>query len=250
VALVAALAVTLVAALIISEIAVETGSSVHDLPPAVDILTTVFQDAALIVAALLFARIYGRPTPSDFGLRPVSLRSAGRVMVAAWGAFWVFSLIWGAALNLHEKDDLPSQLGADQGTVALVAVLILVTVIAPVAEEVFFRGFFFKALSNWRGPIPAAVITGLVFGAIHAGPTPAGFLVPLAFLGFALCLVYRRIGSLLPCIALHCLNNSLAFGVLEHWRWWQVIALMAGVTTTVVGGLASVSQRAAQTAPA
>jgi membrane protease YdiL (CAAX protease family) len=250
VALVAALVATVVAAVLIGGLAAATGASLDDPPPAVTILTTVFQDAALIGAALVFAGLAGRVSPADFGLRPVRMRVAAGALLTAWGGFFLFTAIWAAALNLHEKEDLPSQLGADQGTVALVAVIVLVTAIAPIAEEFFFRGFFFTALSNWKGPLPAAVITGIVFGAIHTGSAPVGFLVPLAVLGFALCLVYRRTGSLLPCIALHCLNNSLAFGVSEGWTAWQVLALMGGVTATVVGGLASVSQRAAQPAPA
>ena len=58
----------------------------------------------------------------------------------------------------------------------------LVAVVAPIAEEFFFRGFFFGALRNWRGLWPAAIITGLVFGAIHVGSAEAAFLLPLALL--------------------------------------------------------------------
>ena len=53
------------------------------------------------------------------------------------------------------------------------------------------------------------------------------FLVPLAFFGFVLCLIYARTGSLYPCIALHCANNSIAFGVSQHWTW-QIAVLFAG----------------------
>ena len=45
---------------------------------------------------------------------------------------------------------------------------------------------------------PAAIITGLVFGGVHAGSAPVVDLVPLAGLGFGLCLLYRYTGSLYP----------------------------------------------------
>jgi hypothetical protein len=105
-------------------------------------------------------------------------------------------------------------------------VALLVAVIAPVAEEFFFRGFFFGALRNWKGPWPAAVITGLVFGGIHAGSSDPAYLVPLAGFGFALCALYVKTGSLYPCIGLHCANNSVAFGVTQNWSW-QIPALFA-----------------------
>jgi hypothetical protein len=99
-------------------------------------------------------------------------------------------------------------------------------VVAPICEEFLFRGYIFTALRNWRGTLPAALITGLVFGGVHYGSAPTLDLVPLAALGFGLCLLYRYSGSLYPCMIAHSLNNSIAFGSLESWDFWQVIALM------------------------
>jgi membrane protease YdiL (CAAX protease family) len=227
VALLAGLAGAIFGAILIGVVAAALGSSIDDSPPGVEIGATFFQDASLIVSALLFARLARRPRPEDFGLRPVRLWTAAKGIVIGWVTFYVFSAIWVAALSLHEKDDLPKELGADKSSVALAAVAVLVCVVAPIAEEFFFRGYFFTALRNWRGPWPAAILTGIVFGGIHAGSAPAGFLVPLMFLGFVLCILYWRLGSLLPCIGLHCLNNSLALGVSQGWDW-QVPVLMVG----------------------
>jgi uncharacterized protein len=116
---------------------------------------------------------------------------------------------------------------------------VLVCVVAPIAEEFFFRGYFFGALRNWRGLWPAAVITGLVFGGIHVGSAPVGFLVPLAFFGFLLCLIYDRTRSLYPCMALHCLNNSIAFGIGEHWDW-QIPLVLAASLTVIAGAMLTV----------
>ena len=44
------------------------------------------------------------------------------------------------------------------------------------------------------------------------------FLVPLGVFGALLCLLYYRTGSLLPCMVLHALNNSLALGVSQSWE--------------------------------
>jgi membrane protease YdiL (CAAX protease family) len=100
-------------------------------------------------------------------------------------------------------------------------------VVAPISEEFLFRGYVFTALRNWHGTLPAALITGIIFGGVHAGSAPALDLVPLAGLGFGLCLLYRYTGSLYPCIAVHSLNNSLAFAGLEGWGW-QAPLLMVG----------------------
>ena len=103
--------------------------------------------------------------------------------------------------------------------------------VAPICEEFLFRGYVFTALRSWHGTWPAAVITGLVFGAVHAGSAPALDLVPLAGLGFGLCLLYRYTGSLYPCIAAHSLNNSLAFAALEGWGWQALVLMVCALVT-------------------
>ncbi len=67
-------------------------------------------------------------------------------------------------------------------------------------------------------------MTGVLFGAVHAGSAPALDLVPLGVLGFMLCVLYRRTGSLYPCVAVHSLNNSVAFAGLEKWGWQMPVA--------------------------
>lgn len=242
VALIAGFAGAIFGAILIAAIGAATGSSLDPAPPAVNIIATVVQDGSLIASALLFARMAGRVRPWQFGLRPVRIGPAVGWTFATWIAFIVFSAVWVSALGLKSEDELPSELGADESTVALVAVGILVTVIAPLAEELFFRAYFFTAMRNWKGLWPAAIITGLVFGGIHAGSTDAGFLVPLAFFGFVLCLLYARTGSLYPCIVLHALNNSLAFSVSQDWGW-QIPLVMLGANLVIAAVLAPIARR-------
>ena len=249
VALVAGFAVAIFGYILVLTIGGVFGADTADPPPAVDIVATVIQDGALIVSALVFARMSSRPRPSQFGLRPARLWSSAGWLALTWFGFFLFSVIWVAALGITQKDDLPEQLGADESTVALVAVALLVCVVAPVAEEVFFRGYFFTALRNWRGVWPAAIITGLVFGAIHAGSAPIGDLVPLAVFGFGLCLLYWKTGSLYPCIALHAINNSIAFGVTQSWDW-QIPLVVIGSLGTIGLLMLAVGDRAPRAAPA
>ena len=102
---------------------------------------------------------------------------------------------------------------------ALVAAAVLVIVIAPVAEEFFFRGFFYRALRTKLSIALAAIVNGAVFGLIHfEGVDTLEILPVLAVLGVIFCLVYEWTGSLFAVIALHSLNNFLAFaGETEEW---------------------------------
>jgi membrane protease YdiL (CAAX protease family) len=243
IALVAGFGGAIVGGIVVAVIAAVAGASLGHPPPVVGLISTVLQDVAFVASAVFFASQIARPRPADFGLRPAPIRRATVVLGIGYASFIGFSAIWVAALNIKDKEKLIDQLGANNSAVALVSVCLLTCVIAPICEEFFFRGFFFTALRNWCGPWVAAAITGLVFGAIHAGSAPAGYLIPLAFFGFILCIVYWKTGSLYPCIVLHALNNSIAFGITEHWDW-QIPILVAASLATIVLALSSVARLA------
>lgn len=199
--------------------------------PAVNILATVVQDLCLIGAAVIFARIAGRPRPWDFGLHGTRFWPAVGWGLVTWGSFLAVTLAWVKLIGAdNASDKLPTELGADKSQLALICVGILVCVVAPFAEEFFFRGFFFTAMRSWKGIWPAAITTGVIFGAIHAGSSNIAFLLPLAFFGFALCLLYAKTGSLYPCIAIHAANNSIAFCSSQGWGWQMAPVLLAALS--------------------
>ncbi len=215
------------------------------IPAGLEIADTIVQDIAFIVVAVLFARMGGRVVRSwQFGLRPPRLRLLWTVLLplGLFVAFLIFSVIWAGILDESTKEKILEQLGANEGTSLLLLSAALTCVIAPICEEFLFRGFIFTALRNWKGMWPAAIITGLLFGGVHVGSAPVVDLVPLAFLGFGLCLLYRITGSLYPCIAAHSLNNSIAYGSLESWTFLQVIALIAG-SLLLIGAIALAFKR-------
>jgi uncharacterized protein len=236
-ALFGGIALAAVAGLLVDLPALALGVNVTSshVPGGLEIADTVVQDGAFIAAAVFFAGLGGRTVRAwQFGLRPprTSWKGAAGLVVLLFVAFLVFSLIWGSAFHA-EKDKLLEQLGTGESTGLLLLSAALTCVIAPICEEFLFRGFIFTALRNWHGTWPAAIITGLAFGGVHVGSAPLVDLVPLAGLGFGLCVLYRYTGSLYPCIAAHSLNNSIAFGSLEGWRWPSVIVLLLAAYTAI-----------------
>jgi membrane protease YdiL (CAAX protease family) len=215
-------------------------------PPGITIGGTLIQDAGLVLSAIIFARITGgTPTARQFGLRPVPVLRAIGWMAATAAAFQAISTVYAVAFHVTEKDNLPQELGANNSTLNLVLVALLVCLVAPVCEEFFFRGFCFTALRRWLGLGGGAVATGVIFGLVHLGSADAVFLPPLALLGFLLCLLYHRTGSLLPCMALHAVNNALALGVTQHFSPEGTVALMIASPLAVasLGWLAARSRR-------
>lgn len=254
-AVVLGLALGLLATIVIEIVAQAAGSSVSHPTPAVNIIGDVLFDFAFVAAALYFTRLQGGVRPADFGFRLIALRVGISAFVIAGVSYYVVTAVYSSLLKLHGTEKLPSQLGVSKSTAAAVAVTVFVCVIAPVAEEFFFRGFLFGVLRRWRivvfgrniGIWVAAVVTGILFGLAHTGSASPQYLVPLGFLGFVLCLVRWRTRSLYPCMALHSFNNALAMGVNQfHWDGSEVLALMAGsmlVIAALTGPLAERTPR-------
>jgi membrane protease YdiL (CAAX protease family) len=189
------------------------GADSEDPPAALVIAATLVQAVVFAGTALLFASMTRRPRPWHFGLRPTRFWPA--VGWAALGllCFYVFAAVYAAVVQPDVEQTVTEDLGADEGTLGLILAGLMVIVVAPAAEEFFFRGFFYRALRSRLAVIPAAAVDGVVFGLLHfEGEDALAILPPLAVLGFVFCLVYERTGSLYPVIGLHALNNAVAYG--------------------------------------
>jgi membrane protease YdiL (CAAX protease family) len=80
-------------------------------------------------------------------------------------------------------------------------------VIAPIVEEIFFRGFLFQGFRHRYGWIAAILISSLLFAAAHLDPVA---FIPTFILGAVLAYVYHRSNSVWPGIILHFLVNAFA----------------------------------------
>lgn len=85
---------------------------------------------------------------------------------------------------------------------------IVVCILAPLTEEIVFRGAILKSLLKSIQPVWAIAISALLFALIHANMAQ----MPHAFIiGLLLGWMYYRTGSILPGIAMHWINNTVAY---------------------------------------
>jgi membrane protease YdiL (CAAX protease family) len=104
------------------------------------------------------------------------------------------------------------------GRPTLAALSVLDAVVgAAVVEELLFRGVLYTGLRRHLRALPAALISGVVFGAIH-GYDPVGF-VAVSFSGVLYALVYERTNSLVPCMLVHGLSNLMMVGFTFVYRF-------------------------------
>jgi membrane protease YdiL (CAAX protease family) len=201
---------------VVGIVAAATGASASDENPTFTVIATFLQGAIFIGTAVLFASFAGKPRPEHFGLRRTPFWPTVGWAAVGLVSFYALAAVYTAIVQPDTEQTVAQDLGANQGTFGMIAAGFMIICVAPAAEEFFFRGFFYRALRSRFSVLGAALIDGLLFGAIHWDfSTADGLLIvpPLAALGFIFCLVYERTGSLYPVIALHALNNAIAFGV-------------------------------------
>lgn len=85
---------------------------------------------------------------------------------------------------------------------------IVAVVIAPIVEEVFFRGFVLQTLAKKISPFWGVVLTALIFASVHF---EFQSIMPLLILSVVLNVLYIKTKSIWPGIVFHVMNNSIAF---------------------------------------
>ena len=90
------------------------------------------------------------------------------------------------------------------------AVIGIVVFLAPLAEEVFFRGFVLQGLLPSLGPWGAVAASAALFSVAHAA---VGLLIPIFILGLLLGWLFLRAGSIWACVTAHAFQNALALSL-------------------------------------
>jgi membrane protease YdiL (CAAX protease family) len=98
---------------------------------------------------------------------------------------------------------------------AMYAFAIFGTLVAPLFEEILFRGFLFKVLHDISGPSTAVVVTALVFALLHIVQLWGSWagIVFIFGVGYILSWVRRRSDSLIPSFIIHTSYNATLFGL-------------------------------------
>jgi membrane protease YdiL (CAAX protease family) len=169
--------------------------------------------------AFLFAVWPGKLTWAELGIAPPRWRwqwlllavGVTLILLPLRGLIGLIAQQWfgGGLEGTQSRIDL--LLGSEMSWPRFFVTLLGVGFLAPVAEELFFRGFLYTALRQRLGLAAAVTISSMVFAVGHIdalGVVAASFIM-----GIALALVYEYTRSLWVAIAIHAFNNSLAIAL-------------------------------------
>ena len=148
-------------------------------------------------------------------LREIGAGILGGLILYIGGVFVIGAILTSIIEHASSKPvraphQLPTHLGGGEIALAGITVLLL----APVAEELFFRGMLFKSLRARHGFWFAGPISAVCFGAAHyQGKWQNGLLLALVMVcvGLGLAYLYERRGNIVANMAAHATFNVIGF---------------------------------------
>ncbi|MGI8658630.1 MAG: CPBP family intramembrane glutamic endopeptidase [Candidatus Limnocylindria bacterium] len=141
-------------------------------------------------------------------------RNAGAALLqgVGWGVVaWIVSSMIAVGVELALRQaGLEMEPQAAEQAISVVepwVVVLAIVVLAPIAEEIFFRGIVFNAWLRERGRRWAFIGSAALFAIIHVSLVA---LLPIFVLGLGLAWIYSRTGNLLAPIAMHATVNGIS----------------------------------------
>jgi len=184
------------------------------------------RDAPGVIATLAFELLIGAAVLLLAARRGLRLRDLGftrprrwRFVGIIWGGSYAILIAYQIGLALLDRtgvdvsrfrEGTPLPVDREDGVALVVILGIAVVLVAPLSEELFFRGLVFRGLRGFWRLLPSLAVSGLVFGAFHGN---LSVMIPFALIGALFAWGYERSGSLLTPILAHLLVNGLSFAL-------------------------------------
>ncbi len=160
-------------------------------------------------------------SPSGIGWRPASVQAYGLALLLALLLIASIALLFRILPPDQAKLETMNAAKLFSGQPwAIGGILATVFILAPIVEEILFRGFAFAGFATKWGPGYASILSSLIFTAVHA-PEKIHYLpgfLGVALVALAACWLRLRCRSIRPGILLHMVYNSglLLAGPLLH----------------------------------
>lgn len=130
-------------------------------------------------------------------------------VVGMWGGLGILHMAgytrWLESLDVETVQDSVRALRLREDVWVVALMGFAAVIVAPLCEEVVFRGYLYGVAKRYCGPFAAALGSALIFSAAHASLVA---LLPLALFGLLLAWLYERTGSLWAPVAAHACFNA------------------------------------------
>jgi len=185
------------------------------------------QSLTLLIPLFLVTR-YKYKTPwKAFGFRKVNAKKAAKFIAFGYLFYYIASSIF-IQLKMSYDYQVPG-FGEQESHIPIFGETlegmiiggIIIIGIAPIIEELFFRGYIYQVIKKYTSTRWASVIGATIFALFHL---EFQVFIPIFILGLVLNWIFEKSGSLWTPIAFHMINNTFAylFEIAIFFEWIDI----------------------------
>ena len=149
-----------------------------------------------------------------------SFKKALRLFLMLLPGVWIAALLWAEVLSRFEgfgliedleQQDLVTLFQGGGDPIAIGLLVIAAVILAPIVEELIFRGCLYRFLKSQTTLLPAQIASGIFFSMIHWNLLS---FLPLVLVGIFLARTYEKTGNILVAIWFHAFFNAFSLSML------------------------------------
>ena len=168
--------------------------------------------SVIILPPIYYLNFKKKSILDSFRIKPVSFNTIINTVIFSTGIMILFDALDRVIHQIIPTPDYIIDLGEimqPESTLGSIFLFLAVVVMAPIGEEIVFRGFLQKFLEeHWKDITRAVLVTSLFFAMIHFNPY---WTIQIYLLGVILGFLSWKTNSVIPSIILHSINNAMAF---------------------------------------
>ena len=166
----------------------------------------------ILVPPLYYLTVKKKPILQSLRINLVSIQTIQYSFIFSLGILIMFDALDRIIHQIIPTPDYIIDLGQimqPDSTLGYVFLFLAVVIVAPIGEEIVFRGFLQKFLEDyWKDITRAVLVTSLFFAMIHFNPF---WTIQIYLLGIVLGFLAWKTKSVVPSIILHSINNGAAY---------------------------------------
>ena len=195
----------------------------------ISLLTMLISTVIIGLPVIIYLRFKGLSIPEHLRINKISSNTFISIILISIGFIIIVDeldrivyTLFGAPEYLHELVEQLKITSIYNGFI----IILITAIIAPLVEEMLFRGYLQKVLEkSWEDITKAILVTSLFFTLVHLNPY---WIVQIYLLGLMLGYLAWRTNSIIPGIILHGLNNGFAVALNNvedvfnrYYNWYE-----------------------------
>lgn len=208
------------------------GDSISNLTPKIAILSICALHIPLGINFFLFQNLFFKNRALILNEKQTDISldiiKAGVCFIQLLPLIWILSILWNILLGFLQElsliDQFPAQalvelLTKDIGLYYFALLAFCGIVIAPIIEEILFRGCIYRFLKGKTSLLKAQLLSATLFALLHAN---LHSFLPLVFIGFILARIYESSGNIKQSILFHGFFNATSFTFIALYKFADI----------------------------